>query len=72
MTIFYSDRSWCVVGQEVFLLCKINQMQQERLGYLEWTPNSQHLELKAFTTRAQAELDRRSMGNTLVRKLDKI
>ncbi|CDZ97829.1 Cyclin [Phaffia rhodozyma] len=32
----YSNQSWCIVGQEMFPLKEVNQMEREMLGYLEW------------------------------------
>ncbi|KDQ06614.1 hypothetical protein BOTBODRAFT_86484, partial [Botryobasidium botryosum FD-172 SS1] len=31
----YSNKSWCVVGQGMFWLCEINQMERETRIYLE-------------------------------------
>ena len=35
----YSNKSWAVVGQGMFALREINQMEREMLGYLEWSLN---------------------------------
>ena len=51
----YSNKSWCVVGQGMFSLREINQMEREMCGYLEWILNVQHTELEVFTERVQAE-----------------
>jgi hypothetical protein len=32
----YSNQSWCVVGQKMFSLKEMNQMEREMCGYLEW------------------------------------
>ncbi len=32
----YSNQSWCVVGQKMFNLKEVNQMEREMCGYLEW------------------------------------
>ncbi|KDQ09976.1 hypothetical protein BOTBODRAFT_178534 [Botryobasidium botryosum FD-172 SS1] len=32
----YSNKSWCVVGQGMFSLREINQMEREMCAYLEW------------------------------------
>jgi len=31
-----SNKSWCIVGQGMFALQEINQMEQEMCSYLEW------------------------------------
>jgi hypothetical protein len=31
----YSNKSWCIVGQGMFALREINQMEQEMCSYLE-------------------------------------
>lgn len=51
----YSNKSWCVVGQGMFSLREINQMEREMCGYLEWVLNVQHLELEQFTEKVQLE-----------------
>lgn len=51
----YSNKSWCVVGQGMFSLREINQMEREMCGYLEWVLNVQQDELEAFTEKVQAE-----------------
>jgi len=35
----YSNKSWCIVGQGMFALQEINQMEQEMCSYLEWQLN---------------------------------
>ncbi|KAL7413460.1 hypothetical protein BDY24DRAFT_388619 [Mrakia frigida] len=32
----YSNKSWCIVAQQMFALKEVNQMEREMLGYLEW------------------------------------
>ncbi len=32
----YSNKSWCIVGQGMFALWEINQMEREMCSYLEW------------------------------------
>lgn len=32
----YSNQSWCTVGQKMFSLKEMNQMEREMCGYLEW------------------------------------
>jgi len=35
----YSNKSWCIVGQGMFALQEINQMEWEMCSYLEWQLN---------------------------------
>jgi hypothetical protein len=35
----YSNKSWCIVGQGMFALWEINQMECEMCSYLEWQLN---------------------------------
>ncbi|CDZ96503.1 Cyclin [Phaffia rhodozyma] len=35
----YSNQSWCIVGQGMFALKEVNQMERELLGYLKWDIN---------------------------------
>jgi len=44
----YSNKSWAIVGQHMFSLKEINQMEREMCGYLEWLLNIDPSELKAF------------------------
>lgn len=44
----YSNKSWAVVGQGMFALCVINQMEREMCAYLEWHLNILVGDLKAF------------------------
>jgi len=44
----YSNKSWCVVGQGMFSLREINQMEREMCSYLEWVLNVKPEELKDF------------------------
>jgi hypothetical protein len=32
----YSNKSWSIVGQGMFALREINQMEREMCSYLEW------------------------------------
>jgi hypothetical protein len=32
----YSNRSWCVVAQNMFSLEELNEMEREMCGYLDW------------------------------------
>ncbi|KZO90343.1 hypothetical protein CALVIDRAFT_395293 [Calocera viscosa TUFC12733] len=45
----YSNKSWAIVGQHMFSLKEINQMEREMCGYLEWMLKIEPAELKAFT-----------------------
>jgi len=45
----YSNKSWAIVGQHMFSLKEINQMEREMCGYLEWMLKIEPVELKAFT-----------------------
>jgi len=51
----YSNKSWAVVGQGMFQLREINQMEREMCGYLEWQLNIDYLELEDFTAKTQLE-----------------
>jgi hypothetical protein len=51
----YSNKSWCVVGQGMFSLREINQMEREMCGYLEWVLNVQNSELVEFEERVKKE-----------------
>jgi hypothetical protein len=44
----YSNKSWCVVGQGMFSLREINQMEREMCSYLEWVLNIKPEELAEF------------------------
>lgn len=44
----YSNKSWCVVGQGMFSLKEINQMEREMCGYLEWHLNVNTEDLEKF------------------------
>jgi len=44
----YSNKSWCVVGQGMFSLREINQMEREMCSYLEWILNVKPEELAEF------------------------
>ncbi|KAI0037291.1 hypothetical protein FA95DRAFT_1621732, partial [Auriscalpium vulgare] len=35
----YNNKSWCIVGQGMFALREINQMEREMCSYLEWELN---------------------------------
>lgn len=51
----YPNKSWAVVGQGMFQLREINQMEREMCGYLEWHLNIDYLELDKFTKKVQSE-----------------
>jgi hypothetical protein len=57
----YSNKSWAVVGQGMFQLKEINQMEREMCGYLEWQLNVDYLQLEEFTEDVQTRF-----GNGLV------
>ena len=44
----YSNKSWCIVGQGMFALREINQMEREMCSYLEWILNVKPKELAEF------------------------
>jgi hypothetical protein len=44
----YSNKSWCIVGQGMFALREINQMEREMCSYLEWQLNVEPSALKEF------------------------
>lgn len=44
----YSNKSWCIVGQGMFALREINQMEREMCSYLEWQLNVEPKILKEF------------------------
>ena len=51
----YSNKSWCIVGQGMFSLREVNQMEREMCGYLDWQLNVPHVELEQFTSKVQNE-----------------
>ncbi|KAF8342930.1 uncharacterized protein EI90DRAFT_2903207, partial [Cantharellus anzutake] len=51
----YSNKSWCVVGQGMFSLREINQMEREMCGYLDWQLNVPQTDLEQFTNKVQGE-----------------
>ena len=44
----YSNKLWCIVGQDMPALWEIDQMEQERFSYLEWQLNVDPLMLHGF------------------------
>ncbi|KAG8988266.1 hypothetical protein FRB90_002856 [Tulasnella sp. 427] len=51
----YSNKSWCVVGQGMFSLREINQMEREMCSYLEWVLNVKPEELSEFETEVKRD-----------------
>jgi hypothetical protein len=49
----YSNKSWCIVGQGMFALREINQMEREMCSYLEWQLNVEPTTLRDFQSRVQ-------------------
>ncbi|KAI0051640.1 hypothetical protein FA95DRAFT_1460400, partial [Auriscalpium vulgare] len=44
----YRNKSWCIVGQGMFQLREINQMEREMCSYLEWELNIDPATLHSF------------------------
>ncbi|KDQ13592.1 hypothetical protein BOTBODRAFT_33598, partial [Botryobasidium botryosum FD-172 SS1] len=51
----YSNKSWCVVGQGMFSLREINQMEREMCAYLEWVLTVPKEELEVFEAELKKE-----------------
>jgi hypothetical protein len=51
----YSNKSWCIVGQNLYTLKEVNQMEREMCSYLEWMLHVEASELAAFTERVKKE-----------------
>ncbi|KAI0285233.1 hypothetical protein BC826DRAFT_918884 [Russula brevipes] len=51
----YSNKSWCIVGQGMFALREINQMEREMCSYLEWQLNVDPSTLRDFQSRVQQD-----------------
>lgn len=51
----YSNQSWSIVGQKMFALKEINQMEREMCGYLEWNLNVHGDEAIEFEAKVRAE-----------------
>jgi hypothetical protein len=51
----YSNKSWCIVGQGIFVLREINQMEWEMCSYLEWQLNVDPTTLHNFQARVQLD-----------------
>ncbi|KAH9944766.1 hypothetical protein B0H21DRAFT_745724 [Amylocystis lapponica] len=56
----YSNKSWSIVGQGMFALREINQMEREMCSYLEWQLNIEPSALKEFE--AKVRRDFKGMG----------
>jgi hypothetical protein len=44
----YSNKSWSIVGQGMFQLREVNQMEREMCSYLDWELNVEPSELEEF------------------------
>jgi cytoskeletal protein RodZ len=51
----YSNKSWCIVGQSLYTLKEVNQMEREMCSYLEWILHVEAAELESFTQRVKKE-----------------
>lgn len=51
----YSNKSWSIVGQGMFALREINQMEREMCSYLEWQLNVEPTALKEFEERVRKD-----------------
>jgi hypothetical protein len=51
----YSNKSWCIVGQNLYTLKEVNQMEREMCSYLEWILHVEAAELETFTQRVKKE-----------------
>lgn len=51
----YSNKSWAIVGQGLFSLREINQMERELCGYLDWQLNIEEDALELFRERVCQE-----------------
>jgi len=51
----YSNKSWCIVGQGMFALREINQMEREMCSYLEWQLNVDPTTLRDFESRVRQD-----------------
>jgi hypothetical protein len=49
----YSNKAWCIVGQGMFALREINQMEREMCSYLEWQLNVDPSTLRDFESRVR-------------------
>lgn len=53
----YSNKSWAIVGQGLFSLREINQMERELFGYLGYKVNVSPEELEVFTYELEQDCD---------------
>ncbi|OCH86080.1 hypothetical protein OBBRIDRAFT_738657 [Obba rivulosa] len=51
----YSNKSWSIVGQGMFALREINQMEREMCSYLEWQLNIEPSALKEFEAKVRRD-----------------
>ncbi|KAI0079277.1 hypothetical protein K474DRAFT_1673492 [Panus rudis PR-1116 ss-1] len=51
----YSNKSWSIVGQGMFALREINQMEREMCSYLEWQLNVEPEQLKEFEEKVRRD-----------------
>lgn len=51
----YSNKSWSIVGQGMFALREINQMEREMCSYLEWQLNVEPSALAEFEQRVKRD-----------------
>ena len=51
----YSNKSWSIVGQGMFALREINQMEREMCSYLEWQLNVDPQHLKDFEQKVRKD-----------------
>jgi hypothetical protein len=60
----YSNKSWCVVGQGMFSLKEINQMEREMCSYLEWKLNFDPSELAQFEHKVRKDFAAQRVAQT--------
>lgn len=53
----YSNKSWTVVGQGLFGLSELNQMERELAGYLEWVVTVEGEEVVALEVSRRSDAD---------------
>ena len=51
----YSNKSWSIVGQGMFALREINQMEREMCSYLEWQLNVDPPQLRDFESKVRRD-----------------
>lgn len=64
----YSNKSWAIVGQGLFSLREINQMERELFGYLGYKVNVSPEDLEMFTYELEQDRDGRRIDH-IVRKI---